>query len=148
MALPTCNGSQKDSTEFLPVQFVAITNQRCVSWPRKKSWGRNGWIVHGGRIQKKEPPWGTGAGEPRPELSSRMRPVHRGRWPVHRGCGARWPRHGDWIQKEEPPWGTLSFSLSLCLSLVLPLSHSPSLLLPLSVSLSPPPSLYIVSIEV
>ena len=30
----------------VPVLFVALTNQRCVSWPRNQSSGRNGWIGH------------------------------------------------------------------------------------------------------
>ena len=39
MASPTlaCNGPREDSIEFVPVLFVAITNQRYVSWPRNKS---------------------------------------------------------------------------------------------------------------
>ena len=37
MASPTmaCDGPQEDGIEFVPVLFVAITNQRCISWPRK-----------------------------------------------------------------------------------------------------------------
>ena len=37
---------REDSIEFVPVLFVAITNQHCISWPRKKSWRRNGWTRH------------------------------------------------------------------------------------------------------
>ena len=33
-------------TKLVPVLFVAMTNQCCSSWRRKKSWGRNGWIGH------------------------------------------------------------------------------------------------------
>ena len=43
----------------VPVLFVAITNQRCISWPRKKSLGRNGWIghsfIHGARCESWRP---------------------------------------------------------------------------------------------
>ena len=42
----TCDGPREDSIEFVPVLFVAKTNQRCISWPKRQSWGRNGWIGH------------------------------------------------------------------------------------------------------
>ena len=48
MASPTLawDSPRKDNIKFVPVLFVAITNQRFASWPRNKSWGRNDWIGH------------------------------------------------------------------------------------------------------
>ena len=71
--------------------MATITNQRCVSWPRNESWGRDG-------------------------CNGRYHYFNRTRRLGHGGLDTaaltRRPRHGDLIQKEEPPRGTVVAELS------------------------------------
>ena len=50
MTSPTlaCDGPREDSIECVPACAICGCNktQRCVSWPRNKSLGTNGWIGH------------------------------------------------------------------------------------------------------